>query len=108
MTRGTMAIGPNGELYICGGAGNLHVVAKSSNAGIEGENLEWDFSTFVDLGGHLSLYDGPNPGGMLGQVWIAVDHSGSPTHGNVYLLSTIRSNTTGDNADIIEKHGVRR
>lgn len=101
MTRGTMAIGPNGELYICGGLGVQHAVAKSSNAGIEGENLEWDFSTVVDLGGQLSLYDGPNPTGMLGQVWIAVDHSGGDTHGNVYLLSTVRSNTTVDNADIV-------
>ncbi|MFK8057986.1 MAG: T9SS type A sorting domain-containing protein [Saprospiraceae bacterium] len=101
MTRGTLAVGPDGELYICGEIFGQHYVAKSTNAGNPNEALEWDFTSPVDLGGSLSLYDGPNPGGMLGQIWITVDHSGGLTHGNVYLLSTVENPASRDKADVV-------
>ena len=100
-TRGTLAIGPDAALYACGGIGNTFVVARSSNAGLAGQDLIWDYSRFVDLGGPLSIYSGPNPGGMLGQVWVAVDNSDGPFRGYVYLLATVNSTSTGDPADIM-------
>ena len=100
-TRGTLAIGPGGELYACGGTGDNFAVLKSANPGVQGQALTWDFSVILDLGGPLALYNGPNPTGMLGQAWIAVDHSGSDTHGNVYLLGTIANISTGDPADVV-------
>ncbi len=42
----------------------------------------------MDLGGALS-WGGPNPGGLLGQVWVATDHSDGGTHGNVYVLASV-------------------
>src|SRR5262249_54249518 len=39
----------------------------------------------VDLGGSL-LSGFPNPGGLLGQAWVAVDRSTNLTRGNVYAL----------------------
>ncbi len=83
---GTMAVGPDGELYV---VGDGFVVAKSSTLQDETLPPQWDFATTVNLGGSLAGWAGPNPGGLLGQVWIAVDHSDGPTHANVYLLSSV-------------------
>lgn len=100
-TRGTLTVGPNGELYACGEySQNSFSVIKSTNVGIVGENLNWETS-LVNLGGQLSLYDGPNPSGMLGQAWIQTDHSDTEYRGNVYLLATINSSSSIDKADII-------
>jgi hypothetical protein len=57
----------------------------------------FDFVTAVDLGGVTSGWrtNSPNPDGLLGQVWIAVDPTVSgPTAGNVYILSSV--DTPGD------------
>ena len=83
---GTLAIGPDGELYVCG---NGFVVAKSSTMQDAGQPAQWDFTTTVNLGGSMGYSGGPNPGGLLGQVWIAVDRSDGPTRGNVYLLCSV-------------------
>ncbi|MDH4070157.1 MAG: T9SS type A sorting domain-containing protein [Ignavibacteria bacterium] len=83
---GTLAVGPDGELYVCGTG---FVVTKSTNAQNAGENIVWDFSRTVSLGGSSGFGGGPNPAGLLGQTWIAVDRSDGGSRGNVYLLSTV-------------------
>lgn len=100
-TRGTMAIGPSGELYATGETSGTFYLARSSNAGIPDETIEWDLSTIVPMGGALSLYNGPNPNGMLGQVWVAVNHAPGPFFGHVYLLATVQGFQNGDDADIV-------
>lgn len=85
--RGTLVVSPSGELYACGSSNSGFVVLKSSQPGAT--PFEWDLVQTVDLGGYLAYAEGPNPGGMLGQVWIDVDHSGGPTNGYVYLLATV-------------------
>ncbi len=83
---GTLDVGPDGELYI---AGDGFVVVKSTTMKNEALPVAFDFSTGVDLGGYLRHGAGPNPGGLLGQAWIACDHSDGPTRGNVYLLASV-------------------
>ncbi|MBU0617537.1 MAG: hypothetical protein KKI02_07455, partial [Planctomycetes bacterium] len=83
---GTLAVGPDGELYICG---NGFTVAKSTTAQNPLQPVSWDFSTTVSLGGSIVFSAGPNPGGLLGQCWIDVDRSDGPTRGNVYLLCSV-------------------
>lgn len=83
---GTLAVAPNGALFACGTGVEL---ARSSNAQFAGQTPTWDIAKTVNLGGSLVYSSGPNPGGLLGQVWIAVDHSGGPTHGYVYLLASV-------------------
>lgn len=90
--RGNLTVGPGGELYACGGTNATVQVLKSNNPGVEGQPIYWDFVQTVDMGGTMALYDGPNPTGMLGQAWIETDHSGTASHGNVYLLATIENN----------------
>ncbi len=95
---GTMAIGPDGELYIGGGG---FVVAKSSNAKYDAQAIAWDFSTIVDMDGLIAYGGGPNPDGLLGQAWIAADRSDGPTAGNVYLLCSVARDSTPDPADVM-------
>jgi len=83
---GTLDVGPDGELYV---AGEGFVVAKSTNAQNDGQAIVWDFNRNVSLGGFLSYGEGPNPDGLLGQAWIAVDRSNGPTRGYVYLLASV-------------------
>ncbi len=58
-------------------------------------------NTAVDLDGSIAFGGGPNPGGLLGQTWIAVDTSGGPYHGNVYLLCSVERNSSSDPADVM-------
>jgi hypothetical protein len=95
--RGTLVVSPTGELYACGSSANSFVVLKSSQPGATA--FEWDVVTSVNLGGSLSYASGPNPNGMLGQVWVDVDNSGGPNQGFVYLLATVNNGI--DPADII-------
>jgi hypothetical protein len=97
--RGTLATGPAGELFICGELNGNIYIAKSTNTDMDEAPIEWVISKQVDLGGQFLPYIGPNPGGLLGQVWVAVDHSDGPDHGSVYLLSTLR--TKSDSADVM-------
>jgi flagellar hook capping protein FlgD len=55
----------------------------------------------VDLGGAIGTGP-PNPVGILGQVWVAVDRSASPRSGWVYALASVA--THGDPMDV---HFVR-
>jgi hypothetical protein len=98
---GTLAVGPEGELYIGGSIGFDFLVAKSTNAQNSGEIVTWDMSTVVNLDGSISYGGGPNPGGLLGQTLIAVDTSGGSYHGNVYLLASVERNSTTDPLDVM-------
>ena len=83
---GTLSVGPDGELYI---VGNGFIVLKSTNAQNAAVTPTFPLLSFVDLGGVLGFGTGPNPGGLLGQAWIATDHSTGPTRGNVYVLASV-------------------
>jgi hypothetical protein len=98
---GTLAVGSNGELYAGGSIGNNFLVAKSTNAQIAGQTVSWQMNTIVNLDGSISFGAGPNPGGLLGQTIIAVDTSGGPYHGNVYLLCSVDRNSTPDPLDVM-------
>lgn len=91
---GTLAIDPDGALYVAGNNnGDLAtlMVAKSSNSQNGLIVPTWDFTRVVSLGGsqRYFLASSPNPGGLLGQVWIAADHSDGPTRGNLYMLCSV-------------------
>ena len=102
---GTTAVSAEGELYVCGAQwGGNFVVAKSSNAQNPGQTVTWDFSTTVDLDGEINGFGGyscPNPSGLLGQTIIAIDSSGGPSHGNVYILCSVERYSTPDPLDVM-------
>ncbi|MDH3268347.1 MAG: T9SS type A sorting domain-containing protein [Ignavibacteria bacterium] len=98
---GTLTVGSNGELYVGGSIGFDFQVAKSTNAQISGQTIIWDMNTVVDLDGSITIGIGPNPGGLGGQTSIAVDTSGGPYHGNVYLLCSVDRDSNSDPSDVM-------
>ncbi len=103
---GTPAIGPEGEVYLSGNAGNIadvFVVWRSLDA--RDAALTPTFEMFVaDLGGAQEIGLGPNPGGLLGQVWLAVDSSDGPFRGTLYLLASV---VPRDRDDPLDVHLIR-
>ena len=95
---GTLAIGPDGELYI-GAEGFLCL--RSSNAKYDGQTVSWDLNRSVNLDGSIGYSGGPNPGGLLGQTWIDVDRSGGPNDGNVYMLCSVVRSSSPDPLDVM-------
>ncbi len=83
---GTLSVDPDGVL-LC--VDHLFHVVSSSNAQDPQQTPVFVLLETVDLGG-LQRYRGdPNPDGLLGQPWIATDHSDGPARGNVYLLCSV-------------------
>ena len=90
---GTLAVGPDSELYVAGinfpsGNNPNFVVARSLDA--SDPDVTPTFAAVgLSLGGAFRASVGPNPGGLLGQVWIDVDRSDGPSRGHVYLLCSV-------------------
>lgn len=105
--RGVVAVGPDGEVYVTGhGSGGFGdvLVARSSNANDGGVTPTFDSVASVDMGGGIQRATGPNPGGLLGQIWVAAHPTaGSPGARHVYLLASIDP----PGGDPLEVHFVR-
>lgn len=99
---GTLTVGPDGELYTAG-AGQYYgvIVTKSTFAQNPVFPVSWNFMTQVDLDGELTGWTTVNPDGLLGQVWIDVDKSDGPGHGNVYVASSVDRNSINDPGDVM-------
>ncbi|MDO8629918.1 MAG: sialidase family protein, partial [Phycisphaerales bacterium] len=95
MKWGTLDTGADGTLYLAGATLDTsgHLFTKSTNAMNPEDTPTFDPIRAVNLGGR-TVGGGPNPAGLLGQVWIAVDNSTGPTAGNVYIAGTV--NNSGD------------
>jgi hypothetical protein len=101
---GTMFVSPEGDLYICGNSWGGFMVGKSSTAKFPGEEVTWDFTVTVNLGGDIIGFGGeecPNPDGLLGQTIITMDSTGGPGDGNIYLLCSVDRNTNSDPCDVM-------
>jgi len=68
---------------------STHAVVRSRNARNAGETPSFDLAQGVFLAGRTHAFKDPNPGGGLGQAWVATDHSNGPTRGNVYVLGPV-------------------
>lgn len=93
---GTLDVAANGTLYAAGARLDQsgHLFGRSVNAQDPGATPIFDLMFGIDLGGAVDFGTGPNPGGLLGQVWVATDHSTGSTAGNVYVLQSV--NPPGD------------
>ncbi|UCC29969.1 MAG: exo-alpha-sialidase [Phycisphaerales bacterium] len=101
---GTITVGLDGAVYVSGGVNYPYgpfAVARSSNAQDPLLTPSFDFATEVNLDGFLALSVGPNPEGLLGQVWVASDHSDGPTQGNLYLLCSVERFSISDPLDVM-------
>jgi hypothetical protein len=100
---GTLSVGPDGTLYTAGARADPflqtgHVMTRSTNAQNAVQTPFFELTKLVQLGGN-TVTGGINPAGLLGQVWIATDHSSGPTQGNVYILGSV--NRGGDPVDVM-------
>lgn len=92
---GTLAVAPNGDLISAGTRIEdfafpvPHLVMKSTNAKDPAQTPAFAAAVGISLGGDTAFGSGPNPGGLLGQVWIAADRSTGPTRGNLYVLASV-------------------
>ena len=99
---GTLAVGPDGELYTVG-AGQYYGVSVTKSVFAQNPlfPVSWDLITQVDLDGELTGWIYLNPSGLLGQAWIDVDISDGPGHGNVYVAASVDRNSINDPGDVM-------
>ena len=94
---GTLAMAPDGTLYVIGLGPTGFSVSRSTDARDPASAPTFTTSP-VDLGGYVS-FGGPNPEGLLGQPWITVDRSNGPRSGWLYALASVHTPT--DAADVM-------
>jgi hypothetical protein len=96
---GTLDVDTNGNLFIGGGGlGSPNIRCVRSTDAKNGAVIPtFDQSTIVNLGGRFGGRDPVNPMGLNGQLFLAVDRSGTSTNNNIYVLATVRPTgfTTG-------------
>jgi hypothetical protein len=100
---GTLDVDSNGTLFIGGvnmNTGQFWCI-RSSNARNAAVTPTFDQSTAVNLGGTIRFGDVVNPGGLLGQVFLAVDRSGTTTNNNVYMLASVRPTGATSGTDVM-------
>ncbi len=89
---GTLDVDSDGNLFI--GGVNLTTnriwCVRSTNAKNGAIVPTFDQSTAVNLGGNIVFGEPINPEGLVGQVFLAVDHSGTITNNNVYMLASLQ------------------
>ena len=99
---GVPAVGPQGEVYVVGAASTLGGFALAKSTTLQDTKIAqaFDFFTDLDLGGSPSASAGPNPAGLLSQVWVAADPVDPMI---VYVLASV--NPPGP--DPVDVHFVR-
>lgn len=90
---GTLTVAPDGGLYLVGNASfnyNIFVVYRSLDAWDSFVNPTFDSFT-VNLGGRQGAFEqrGPNPVGLVGQVWIDANRSDGPDRGDLYIVASV-------------------
>ena len=89
---GTLDVDSIGNLFIGGVNFDTNQIwcVRSTNARNGAVTPTFDQSTVVNLGGHITFGEPINPEGLVGQVFLAVDRSGTRTNNNVYMLASVR------------------
>ena len=100
---GTLDVDTNGNLFIGGvNANNSQVwCVRSTNAKNGGVTPSFDLATPVNFGGLVTAGKSINPEGLVGQIFLAVDRSGTSTNNNVYMLSSVAPFGFGTGSDVM-------
>jgi hypothetical protein len=100
---GTLDVDADGNLFIGGenlGTGQIWCV-RSTNAKDGSVTPTFDQSTPVNLGGQVDFGGSINPDGLAGQVFLAVDRSGTSTNNNVYMLGSMLPTGFSSGTDVM-------
>jgi hypothetical protein len=88
---GTLDVAGNGNLFIgAGDSGSTFWCIRSSNAQNPAVTPTFDQITTVNMGGSLLFGGTVNPGGLIGQIFLAIDRSGTATNNNIYMVASVR------------------
>ena len=100
--HGTPDVDTNGNLFIGGEDlfDETFWCIRSSNAQFGGQTPVFEQVTQVNLGG-VRVGGNINPGGLIAQVFLAVDRSGGSTNNNVYMLCSVRPPTYSNGTDVM-------
>jgi elongation factor P hydroxylase len=100
---GTLDVDSTGNLFIGGVNLNTNRIwcVRSTNAKNGGVIPTFDRSTPVNLGGNIAFSEPINPAGLVGQVFLAVDRSGTSTNNNVYMLASIQPSGSANGSDVM-------
>jgi hypothetical protein len=100
---GTLDVDSAGNLFI--GGVNLTTnriwCVRSTNAKNGAVVPTFDRSTAVNLGGDIVFGEPINPEGLVGQVFVAVDRSGTSTNNNVYMLASVQPSGFTNGSDVM-------
>jgi hypothetical protein len=99
---GTLDVASNGNLFIGGININTNVFwcVRSTNAKNGAVTPSFDLSTQVLLGGSVGFSRPINPDGLVGQIFLAIDRSGTSTNDNIYMLSSLQPTGATNGSDI--------
>jgi hypothetical protein len=100
---GTLDVDSAGNLFIGGvnlNTGRIWCV-RSRNAKNGGVVPTFDQSRAVNLGGDIVFSEPINPEGLVGQVFLAVDRSGTSTNDNVYMLASVQPSGFTNGSDVM-------
>ena len=100
---GTLDVDSNGNLFIGGVNLNTNQIwcIRSTNAKNGAVVPTFDRSTAVNLGGHIASSEPINPQGLVGQVFLAVDRSGTSTNNNIYMLASVQPTGFTNGSDVM-------
>src|SRR5438067_6794075 len=100
---GTLDVDSNGNLFIAGVnlTTNRIWCVRSTNAKNGGAIPTFDQSTAVNLGGNIVFSEPINPVGLVGQVFLAVDQSGTSTNNHVYMLASVQPTGSTAGSDVM-------
>jgi len=99
---GTLDVDTNGNLFIGGGNfGSQFYCIRSSNAQNGGVTPTFDQVTAVNLGGSIEFGAAINPGGLAGQIFLAIDRSGTGTNNNIYMLASVLPTGASNGTDVM-------
>jgi hypothetical protein len=100
---GTLDVDSSGNLFIGGinfNNGRFWCI-RSTNAKDGSVIPTFDQSTSVTMGGSIIFGGGINPEGLGGQVFLAVDRSGTATNDNIYMIASLRPNGASNGSDVM-------
>ena len=100
---GTLDVNSNGDLFIGGVSSTNDQIwcIRSTNAKHAAVIPNFDLATSLNLGGTIIAGAVINPLGIIGQVNLGVDRSGSTTHNNVYLLASVKPHFVANGTEVM-------
>ncbi len=100
---GTPDVDSTGNLFIGGVNLNTNQIwcERSTNAKSSGVTPTFDQSTAVNLGGDIDFGALINPDGLAGQVFLAVDRSGTGSNNNIYMMASVQPTGATSGTDVM-------